>query len=705
MSFRRPVGASVDVKELQYIAALHQTCLPVCRENATVSSIDVVRLLRSRFGLKVSHEDAIRVVRGLGGGTMTEEVLEKILEQIYTDEEEEEEQAGKQKRKLWPGMLMKRLKKAQSVKEIQDENGEEEIPAQDDEEQHDDIEGSKDLSEEYLDLVQLLAIMLIPTLAKAGKEFKDGINNEVLEEDNCEQDESTTEEGPSLNPIKIYKKHNAESQAKQKEMEREERESLRPKPEGVIGDVRHMLLGNLYNKATNDESVSIEMNEEGPTLSADLVTSLLGAWGEHERAKDSKLVDAMVMVAGGPGTPFNEEAFVNALTSDLSKWEVGTEDRLSTSFFDVWNYDSRREKELLDKEQAEAKSSAIDKATAQQGEILTENEEEEYVPRLPLMGANIDFAVDCHSSVAVTCILWLFFVCTALVYAVLFQSTDATKTSCPRSFGCTLGGTVWRWLALAIILSITGLLVIVPLSLSNTPVTSRPRIIVMCFFIAATYTYLPYIIVLDYRNDSEPPYNDPEKVVNDDRYDNTQVITFAVGNALLLLYMIQFVLSLKSSRSLQQRSVATKKFFASSNVRGGFRIKKAATRKLNAMLSNAHSLHPEGRATRSKSVLSSLRGSSSSDQTMLNYVLNGERQEDCGGLVWTWKKIFTTELFDTEGVWINSRIWVFQTAQFILGLSVSGTAFYLTEYIADLADDATQELEDLDIGELTRMSE
>lgn len=50
-SFNRPVGAPFDVKELEYIAALHQSCIPRTRRNGTVSSIDILRFFRSRFGL------------------------------------------------------------------------------------------------------------------------------------------------------------------------------------------------------------------------------------------------------------------------------------------------------------------------------------------------------------------------------------------------------------------------------------------------------------------------------------------------------------------------------------------------------------------------------------------------------------------------------------------------------------------------------
>ena len=55
------------MKELEYIIALHQTSNET-RSNATVSSVDIVALLGSRYSLTISHEEAIEVVRSLSGG-------------------------------------------------------------------------------------------------------------------------------------------------------------------------------------------------------------------------------------------------------------------------------------------------------------------------------------------------------------------------------------------------------------------------------------------------------------------------------------------------------------------------------------------------------------------------------------------------------------------------------------------------------------
>jgi len=42
ITFERPVGAWADIEELEYIAALHQTCTPELRRDGSVSATDIV---------------------------------------------------------------------------------------------------------------------------------------------------------------------------------------------------------------------------------------------------------------------------------------------------------------------------------------------------------------------------------------------------------------------------------------------------------------------------------------------------------------------------------------------------------------------------------------------------------------------------------------------------------------------------------------
>ena len=36
ITFDRPIGTAADLKELEYLSALHQTCLPVLRRDGSI---------------------------------------------------------------------------------------------------------------------------------------------------------------------------------------------------------------------------------------------------------------------------------------------------------------------------------------------------------------------------------------------------------------------------------------------------------------------------------------------------------------------------------------------------------------------------------------------------------------------------------------------------------------------------------------------
>ena len=48
-----------------------------------------------------------------------------------------------------------------------------------------------------------------------------------------------------------------------------------------------------------------------------------------------------------------------------------------------------------------------------------------------------------------------------------------------------------------------------------------------------------------------------------------------------------------------------------------------------------------------------------------NLVLRSEKMGDCDGLLWSWKKLLSGELFDHEGIWIASHLITIQRAQVI----------------------------------------
>jgi hypothetical protein len=77
VQFDRPVGAQADVKELEYISALHQTGASQLRSDGSITAEDVKAYLRSRFGIEVTlNEVRWIILQGFGGSDKENEVID-----------------------------------------------------------------------------------------------------------------------------------------------------------------------------------------------------------------------------------------------------------------------------------------------------------------------------------------------------------------------------------------------------------------------------------------------------------------------------------------------------------------------------------------------------------------------------------------------------------------------------------------------------
>ena len=82
--FARPVGPHLDIRELEYLSALHQSA-PLLREDGRVTAQDVRNYLRSRHGIQVGVDYLQTVfMPGLAGA---------FLDGCCSDNNKEEEAA------------------------------------------------------------------------------------------------------------------------------------------------------------------------------------------------------------------------------------------------------------------------------------------------------------------------------------------------------------------------------------------------------------------------------------------------------------------------------------------------------------------------------------------------------------------------------------------------------------------------------------
>lgn len=187
---------------------------------------------------------------------------------------------------------------------------------------------------------------------------------------------------------------------------------------------------------------------------------------------------------------------------------------------------------------------------------------------------------------------------------------------------------------------------------------------------------------------------EPEDLVEHDYWNPLQALTLAIGLFLVAVFAGQglFALIRQRDQKFPRDGAVLRKFsIASSNARAETRLKMAATRKLNNLLSNAHEMHAlDAGALGSIPLANSVTGSSKrssldtvTDRTLREFLLRSERKEVACGLFWTWRRILDGSLFNTEGIWINTRLIVMQAVQVILAAFVSTILFENIEEVAD----------------------
>eukprot|EP00560_Eucampia_antarctica_P007873 CAMPEP_0197826714 /NCGR_PEP_ID=MMETSP1437-20131217/3623_1 /TAXON_ID=49252 ORGANISM="Eucampia antarctica, Strain CCMP1452" /NCGR_SAMPLE_ID=MMETSP1437 /ASSEMBLY_ACC=CAM_ASM_001096 /LENGTH=1174 /DNA_ID=CAMNT_0043427267 /DNA_START=95 /DNA_END=3619 /DNA_ORIENTATION=- len=150
-----PTGIIADEKELEYISALHQSCLPDVRVNGTISSKDIATFLCSRYGIVIKPEVAKEIARNLCGARVRE---------------------SKAKSKAFKSLLFNFESLREDDKESEEFKTDSGVETD---------EGSDSDAEVYFDLVKVMALLLIPEmidLSKKEEGEKGGVFDKVLDQ-------------------------------------------------------------------------------------------------------------------------------------------------------------------------------------------------------------------------------------------------------------------------------------------------------------------------------------------------------------------------------------------------------------------------------------------------------------------------------------------------------------------------------------------
>lgn len=192
------------------------------------------------------------------------------------------------------------------------------------------------------------------------------------------------------------------------------------------------------------------------------------------------------------------------------------------------------------------------------------------------------------------------------------------------------------------------------------------------------------------------PFNPAEERVSEQFWNQLQLLPLVSGLVLAGLFVLQLVASV-AYLSSNRLKVVMEPWVVSSNTRGEGRVKRAATRKINKLISNAYALHALADGARDGSSeidnVETTTRSAAPDKTMLNFVLYGEKRVPTGGLVWTLRRLWNNDLFEVDGIWLPTRLIVFQCAQLVLAIALSWGFFFFSARVADAAEEADSNLD------------
>ena len=570
---------------------------------------------------------------------------------------------------------------------------------------------------EFLDLVQILCTLLIPTISRMCHHAQTQLD--ALDEDNDGQSFQTcNDEAPAESPL-------------QKVQEKVQRYIP------CSGQVMQIIWGTLSKLALRiyrlfrarlqivdddtsaflkalSESQLVQIGHKAllkdlpfdtpPLVDEALVQYLLISHGEVERANNLPLVRAMVDMAQIDGGAMDERALIQALTQDLGPWDPLAEDTPKTFFADVFpgeRLPSRKtqlEAATASGQPSENGSDSPEKLVGNESpkvavDATTEpTKKKELNDELDDMESNVspkrgrglfcccrktndvtylsgkqsayDMVIDSYSSLLVTVFIWIFYFMNVFMYGTPIIQYASSIDFGP-DFWHKILETVWSWAVIAIVLSGFGLLFMIPLSSGNKPSRRSVRWQVVAALFAAFYALGPYTGFRIYKIYAEGDPDFPEWTTQA----NEEQITLFSGLIIvgLCIFQIFFIVlgwifpkMADPHQSLWQPFKALSGYSFAHNEAYAYSASKKKTEKLLANAFKMHVLNDALAVKTASQFKAQALSSNKQDQVNRNFILYGEESEPVGGIVWTWWRFFDGWVSSDEGIWISTRLVITQ---------------------------------------------
>lgn len=748
--FERSVGAAADVRELEYISGLHQVAIPLRRDGTISAkdvrvflrsrhglvlhkedSIDIVKGLSGTARLplpKIKRSKFRRLfARSKKPETIPEDVevgnpdesaqkrrCWKICARSNKDDDEEvEEEALFEVADQWKSMRRSKLDIRKNWNHVDERTPKPKVSA------------SVEELVRY-DLVDMMSLLMIPSFLRLErKRFGPPPQppppyEGILRFRNVWHYAKFSHYVINLPFIVMQRWRHRRMVAL--------KESLRPR-DTLLLDVLKLMLASLENDGrsiTQSELVNLSLNMGDSTttrgsympelkktiVSEELVRNLLERYGQVADANDDQLVRDMVEAAGGEGAIMNERAFARALTVDVNRWPVECEDDITTTFYDVygfsptdcnkyaktitpedllrgfkedspWAHGTTYPKKRSTYPRQDSLNSFYSAEEVERARSVADSEQSLRPGKIPAFrktASYIDYSADTFRSLWFVAALFIFYIMASVFIMLFINSMGISTLDCSSDwsdFGCKLLQTCWSWLTLAVILSLGGIVIIAPISLGNHQYVKSGKLVVVSLSFLLFVGSVPALETFLFDYLGVPPPENWEEDREKTGYDGVLFIFWGAG-AVTFFEILRGLVGGIIPKALVRRFHLLRVFFLPSDIRRTATLKRAGTYKINAVLENAHKIH---RRARKKA-----KGRNADDETMLTFVLHGERKVDCGGFWWTWwNTLCTRNLIKKEGIWIQSKLMVGVVAQLIVSAFLVFLWVLGTKTLADSA--------------------
>mmetsp|Transcript_6580 Transcript_6580/g.14884 ORF Transcript_6580/g.14884 Transcript_6580/m.14884 type:complete len:982 (+) Transcript_6580:198-3143(+) len=606
MKFTKPKGAVADLRELEYIASLHQTGSTI-RRDGSIRTDDITKFLISRYGIQVTEADvADTIAKGFGGGGISED------------------------------------------------------------------------DGDTLDLCEIVALLLVPTLLKAEmslhrdhleREKVRGshlhLGNDVDTDDPSEQvvDDPVPAVGTSTTTKQQHDMNFHSQKAGRDDVWNSVNggsRSLRGEDRWPDYDIIEFVLGMILRDVTGDDKPK--------PMTKELLKKIFVFYGEHDVAEDDRLLEEMISVAshmqimpdGERTEPILDVfTFAHCLTMDVRAYNPKTEGRLSTNFNDV--YESKND---------------------QHGASMPE-EEVHHVKKV-FTFSSIDYAVDTFRSKLFVTLLWVVWALFFWMYMNGSSSSGQGDLNCDEKdtegkiFGCNIAQGIISWLLIMAKLVIIGSGFVILCSAGQSINHTNPLSLVlsvtsMGFICMMTFVPAFQTFQIMKEEDYVDEYGYPVEggaLIDTSREGRAEYQLFIIYlivacGVVLMLLAIQNLLDQLVPVVYKDKYKLLKKCLASGTVTMERNMKQAAAFKINRMVRSAVDIH---KAAEFEHGAGSSSRESSCGRALLTFTKALDDQEEVGGYFWAWRRLFNGKMFTEDGIWLNNRMLQGNISQLVICL-------------------------------------